>query len=51
MRITGWAIMGACVGVLAAQAVAPPSSTEFQPIVDADKHRLQVIASVTYKFF
>ena len=36
---------------LRGQTVAPPSSTEFQPVVDADKHRVQIIGAITYKFF
>jgi hypothetical protein len=36
---------------LRGQAITKPSSTEFQPVVDADKHRVQVIAAFTYKFF
>ena len=36
---------------LAGQQVSAPSATEFQPVVDANKDKVRIIAALSIKFF
>jgi hypothetical protein len=45
VRVLRW-MMG-----MRGQNIVPRTSTEFQPVVDADQHGVRAVAAVAYKFF
>jgi len=49
-KITPARVMRWMMGFRGSQVI-PPSSTEFQPIVDANNHQVRLIAALAYKFF
>jgi hypothetical protein len=45
IRVVRW-MMG-----MRGQNIKPHTATEFQPVFDADQHRVRAVATVAYKFF
>jgi hypothetical protein len=45
IRVIRW-MMG-----MRGQDVMPTTSTEFQPVLDANQHRVRAVAAIAYKFF